>query len=69
MAAADGLRDTREELIERVSTVPAEDVHRVAVEAMYTALLMVPRGTRADWGGFVAVPTMSTHHPRDRQDP
>ena len=36
---------------------------------MYTALLMVPRGTRADWGGFVAVPTMSTHHPRDRQDP
>jgi zinc protease len=35
------------------------DVHEVAVEAMSTALLRVPYGTRADWAGFVPAPTQS----------
>ena len=39
--------------------VTVEDVHGVAVEAMESALLMVPDGHRADWAGFTLAPTWS----------
>ncbi|QOC90831.1 hypothetical protein [Micromonospora craniellae] len=52
--------------------VTVADLHDVAQEAHASALLMVPEGTRADWAGFVAAPTVSeaipagtTHRSRD----
>ncbi|MFF0721978.1 M16 family metallopeptidase [Micromonospora sp. NPDC003816] len=39
--------------------VTVADLHEVAHEVHASALLMVPEGTRADWAGFVAAPTIS----------
>jgi predicted Zn-dependent peptidase len=50
-----------EERMAELLTVTAEDVHNVALEAMQTALLQVPAGHRADWAGFAAAPTQSSH--------
>ncbi len=68
-------RHTREELIEQVSAISAEDIHLTAAEAMGAGLLMVPHGIRADWAGFTAAPTTSndratgrTHASLERTD-
>ena len=50
---------TVEELAVELKGVTAADVHAVAVEALDSALLMVPEGRDADWAGFTAAPTSS----------
>jgi predicted Zn-dependent peptidase len=52
---------TTEQLRAELRAVTPEAVHEVAVEAMGTGLLMVPRGHQADWAGFVEAPTASVH--------
>jgi zinc protease len=53
------LRD-RDAIAERLSAVSVEDVNAVAVEAIGSALLMVPQGQSADWAGFAQAPMNST---------
>ncbi len=50
---------TVEELVVELKGVTAADVHEVAVEALGSALLMVPDGRSADWAGFTEAPTTS----------
>jgi predicted Zn-dependent peptidase len=50
---------TVEEMRSDLRATTAGEVHQVAVEAMSTALLMVPQGLRADWAGFTAAPDQS----------
>ncbi|WP_326560078.1 insulinase family protein [Micromonospora sp. NBC_01796] len=52
---------TLEEYRAELKQVTVTDLHRVADEAMSSALLMVPDGCRADWAGFAEAPTRSTH--------
>jgi hypothetical protein len=47
------------ELLVELKEVSTADVHEVALEALDSALLMVPEGRRADWAGFTAAPTTS----------
>jgi hypothetical protein len=48
-----------EELAAELKAVTAADVHEVALEALGSALLMVPDGRSADWAGFAEAPTRS----------
>ncbi|GID96338.1 M16 family metallopeptidase [Amorphoplanes digitatis] len=50
---------SNEELIGELRNVTVGDVHEVAVEALGSALLMVPPHRSADWAGFTAAPTSS----------
>lgn len=50
---------TADEVAADLVTVTAADVHEVAVEALDSALLMVPDGRTADWAGFTAAPSTS----------
>ncbi|RKN51071.1 M16 family metallopeptidase [Micromonospora endolithica] len=52
---------TVEEHQAELKAVTVADLHEVAREVTSTALLMVPDGHRADWAGFTAAPTRSTH--------
>ncbi|MFS8478173.1 MAG: insulinase family protein [Micromonosporaceae bacterium] len=54
------VRDIDQRLAD-LRAVTVADVHDVANEVMTTALLMVPEGRRADWAGFAAAPTRSSH--------
>jgi hypothetical protein len=45
---------------EEVRAATTQDVCEVAVEAAGTALLQVPAGTTADWGGFTVAPQWSS---------
>ncbi len=49
-----------EELRSDMAAVGTADVHAAAVDAIGSALLQVPCGTRADWAGFATAPTCST---------
>lgn len=49
-----------EELAVELKGVTAGDVHQVALEALGSALLMVPDGLSADWAGFTQAPSTST---------
>jgi predicted Zn-dependent peptidase len=48
-----------EEAVAEVRAVTADDVAAVAADAWDDGLLMTPRGTAAEWAGFVAAPTTS----------
>jgi zinc protease len=48
-----------EELAVELKSVTAGDVHEVALEALGSALLMVPDGRSADWAGFERAPSTS----------
>lgn len=50
-----------DELAIELKSVTVADVHEVAVEALGSALLMVPDGRRADWAGFTEAPSNSEH--------
>ncbi|GII23814.1 insulinase family protein [Planosporangium mesophilum] len=50
---------THDELRAELHAVDLQDLHEVAVEAMGSALLMVPERHSADWAGFTAAPTSS----------
>ncbi|MFU8872930.1 M16 family metallopeptidase [Micromonospora sp. SL4-19] len=52
---------TVDELRAELKAVTLADLHQVAQEVTATALLMVPEYTTADWAGFAAAPTSSSH--------
>ncbi|MEU2611132.1 insulinase family protein [Micromonospora sp. NPDC007271] len=52
---------TVDELRAELKAVTPADLHQVAQEVTATALLMVPEGNTADWAGFTAAPTASSH--------
>lgn len=52
---------TVEERRAELKTITVDEVAAIARQAMDSALLMVPRGRRADWAGYAAAPTQSDH--------
>jgi len=48
-----------EEVREKLRAVTDKEVHAVAVEALSSALLLVPTGHTADWAGFTTAPVCS----------
>lgn len=50
---------TFDEARAELKAVTVDQVREIAVQALDTALLMVPEDRRADWAGFVAAPSVS----------
>ncbi|MFF4824304.1 insulinase family protein [Streptomyces sp. NPDC001312] len=60
---------TLDELRAELRSVTPADLHAVAVEAAGTALMQVPHGHSADWAGYTAAPTSSSHAVTGRRFP